>query len=158
MEQDKILTPKEVLEIGTYFDGDIVCYGGEYGQQVCRVSERGIEEPITGVVYELYGNSNLNYYRYYVDGISNGHYVCLHENGNIKSVSNMYKGSRHGKFEQWYESGKKKSESIFKYGFCESLMEWDEDGILIKKQTEPAEFDKKMMEKYENYERNKNNK
>ncbi|WFR59092.1 hypothetical protein QA584_08400 [Anaerocolumna sp. AGMB13025] len=156
MEQEIILTQKEVMETGLYFDGDIVYYGGEYGQQVCRISEDGVEEPVTGVVYELYKNRKLNYYCYYIRGISNGQYVCFYENGNVKSISYMYKGTKHGKSFQCYDDGKKKYEGSYKYGYCESFMEWDDRGILVKEQTEPTEFDKKMIKKYENYEQQKN--
>lgn len=155
MEQEKVLTKEEVMEIGHCFDGDIVFYGGEYGQQVCRISEEGVEEPVTGVIFELYKSQKLNYYCYYDCGISNGQYVCFYENGNIKNISYMHKGTMHGKSLQYYEDGKKKSESSYKYGFCESFIEWDDKGILVKEQTEPTEFDKKMIEKYENYEEQK---
>ncbi|WP_018750273.1 toxin-antitoxin system YwqK family antitoxin [Paenibacillus sanguinis] len=155
MEQKNLLTQKEVMEIGLHFDGDHVYYGGEYGQQVCRISEDGVEEPVTGVVYELYKNLKLNYYCSYTQGISNGPYVCFYESGNVKSISHMHKGTKQGKSFQYDDHGKKKSESVYKYGFCESFMEWDDKGNLVKEQTEPTEFDRKMIEKYENYEQQK---
>lgn len=153
MEQYKVLSQKEVIDKGAFFDGDIVCYGGEYGQQVCNTTEDGTQQPITGIVYELYNNSKLNYYCYYVDGISNGSYVCFYDDGTLKSISSMFKGTKHGKSIQWHEDGTKQSEGIYKYGFCQSLIEWDKNGKVVKEQIEPSEFDKKMIKKYEKYEK-----
>lgn len=152
MGQHKILEKKYVIENGIFFDGDIICFGGEYGQQVCRILSNGPEEPVTGLIYELYSNLNLSYYCYYVDGISNGQYVWFYENGNLKSITSMYKGTRHGVFTAWYEEGNKKAEGVYKYGFCERLAEWNCKGILIKEQLEPSESDKVMIKKYEKYE------
>lgn len=151
MEQYKVLMQNEVIEKGMCFDGNIICHGGEFGQQVCRILSNGTEESVTGLVYELYSNSNLNYYCYYVDGISNGQYVCFYENGNLKSVTNMYKGARHGAFTEWYEDETLKTKGSYKYGFCEKLVEWNCEGVTIKEQLEPKEFDKVMIEKYERH-------
>lgn len=155
MDKEKILSQKEVIEIGINFDGDNVYYGGDFGQQVCRNSEEGIEEPITGVVYELSKNSKLSYYCFYKQGLSDGQYICFYETGNVKSVNYMYKGVKHGKSFQYFEDGRKRSESTYKYGFCESLIEWDNNGLVISEKAEPSEFDKEMIEKYENYEQQK---
>lgn len=155
MDKEKILTQKEVIEKGFHFNGDNVCYGGEYGQQVCSISENGIEVPVTGIIYELNKNLSLNNYCYYIQGILNGQYVCFYENGNVKSISYMYKGVKHGKYLQYHEDGRKKSESSYKYGFCESFIEWNSNGKLVKEQTEPTEFDKIMIEKYEKHEQEK---
>ena len=158
MEQYRVLVLKEVIEKGNYFDGDAVCYGGEYGQQVCYISKNGNEEPITGLLYELYKNSNLNYYCYYVEGNKHGQYVCFYESGEIKSIADMYNGAIHGSFTEWYEDGNKKSKGNYKYGFCEMMMKWNHEGILVKEQLEPKEFDKLIIEKYERHERKLNGK
>lgn len=149
MKEHRIMVKKDVLEKGLLFDGDIICYGGEYGQQVCQILNNGTEEPVTGLIYELYSNSNINYYCYYIDGISSGQYVSFYENGKLKSVTSMYRGTRHGDFTEWYKEGNKKVEGIYKYGFCEKITEWNLEGTLIKEQPEPSEFDKVMIEKYE---------
>lgn len=89
MKEHRIMVKKDVLEKGLLFDGDIICYGGEYGQQVCQILNNGTEEPVTGLIYELYSNSNINYYCYYIDGISSGQYVSFYENGKLKSVTSI---------------------------------------------------------------------
>jgi len=100
----------------------------------------------------------LNYYCYYVEGNKHGQYVCFYEGGEIKSIADMYSGGIHGSFTEWYEDGNKKSKGNYKYGFCEMMMKWNHEGILVKEQLEPKEFDKLMIEKYERHERKLNGK
>jgi antitoxin component YwqK of YwqJK toxin-antitoxin module len=149
MEKCNLLTKDEVIKTGFCFDGDTVCYGGEYGQQVCKKSAYEREEPITGIVYELYDNQNLNYYCHYIDGIPNGENVTFYESGKLKSASQMYKGVKHGKTIEWYEDGAEKSITNSKYGFVVSFTKWNDEGEVSEKQVEPKEFDRKMIEKYE---------
>lgn len=157
MERLEILSKEEILEKGYNFDGDIICYSGEYDQQVCDSPTEEGGTPITGIVYELYENGNLNYYSYYVDGLLDGETVSFYEDGEIKSFNNMLKGTRHGKTIYWYENGDKKSESESKYGFDLYYKEWDKYGNLVKEEKEPSEFEKKMIEKYDMIEKKKQN-
>ena len=145
---DEILSKEEAISCGYEFDGEIVCYSGEYGQQVCN-SSSGSDVPITGIVYELYPNGNINYYCMYANGIKNGDFISFYEDGSLMRRCTMYKGTRHGKTICWYRNGNKKAESESKYSFDLYYQEWDEDGNLIKNIMEPTELGKKMIARYD---------
>jgi len=147
MESTKIRPKSEVLNKGIEFDGEIICYAGEYGQQVCDSSKENA--PVTGIIYELFPNGNLNYYCGYTEGIQNGECIEFYVNGAIKMISSMRMGVVHGSQVSWYENGKHKSESIMKYGFLVSCKEWDESGNLTRELNEPGEFERKMIEQYD---------
>lgn len=153
MEELKILTKDEVLARGLEFDGEIIQYSGEYGEQVCDTSLENKELPITGILYEMHSNGNLNYYSYYVNGFPDGETVYFYEDGSLKSYESLLNSVSHGKTVCWYENGSVKSKSTSKYGITTSLLEWDENGNLVKEEYSPSEFGKRMIEKYESMEK-----
>jgi antitoxin component YwqK of YwqJK toxin-antitoxin module len=149
MEDFRTVSQEEVLKTGYNFDGERVVYDGEYGQQVCEMCDiRAV--PITGLVYELYDNGNIQYYNMYIEGIKNGDDVSFYESGNIKSFGSMYKSTRHGKTICWYENGQIKSEANYKYGFIVDQKEWDENGNLVEdRQDILTDFKRRLIEKYD---------
>ena len=142
------LSKEEIISRGYEFDGDRICYSGEYGQQVCDVSS-GLDVPITGMLYEFYANGNINYYCMYENGIPNGENISFYEDGSLMEQCMMYKGVQHGKMISWFNNGAKKAESESKYGFNLYYKEWNENGDLIKNISEPTDFGKRMIAKYE---------
>lgn len=148
MNNISILSQDEVLKKGIEFAGD-VCYSGEYGQQVYNspIEEGG--EPITGFVYEKYGNGNINYYCYYENGIQNGECVDFYETGQLKRHCIMKKGQIFGKNSIWYENGNIKLIEYCKYGIVTSYEKFDEEGNVIDSKTEPNHVEKSLLEKYE---------
>ncbi|WCF10751.1 hypothetical protein NDS46_13270 [Paenibacillus thiaminolyticus] len=148
MDNYNILPIEKVLEEGIEFAGD-VCFSGEWGQYVCSAPIEEGGQPITGIVYEKFENGNLEYYTYYKNGIMNGISVHFYESGKIKSVSNMYRGTTHGKTVCWHENGNVMSVADSKYGFDLTYKEWDESGKLIKEKMELSDFEKGMIEKYD---------
>ena len=143
-----ILSMAELKKHGILLD-ESVEYAGEFGQQLCKFSKEGEEGPITGVVYTTYQNGLIKSYEYFIDGIRNGQSVYYFPNGNIRKMSNMLKGTAHGCFKEWYEDGKIKSVSEYKFGVEVSRVEWSESGDVIKKKLEPSDFEKKLIQKYE---------
>lgn len=149
MNEIQILTEDEVFNKGIEFDGDIVCFSGIYGQQVYnRPMEEG-GEPVNGLVYEKYKNGHIAYYSYYENGISNGEFVEFYESTKIKKFRIMKKGTVCGESIEWFESGSVKSREYCKYGIVVSYEEWDENGNLVDKKTEPSDSHKKLLAKYE---------
>ncbi|MCL1948395.1 MAG: hypothetical protein FWF59_01495 [Turicibacter sp.] len=142
---------EEVIKNGTLFDGETICFAGEYGDQVCDASNE--YTPVTGMLYEFYENEverKLNYYCDYKNGYSNGTRVSFYKNGNIKEICNMRKGVAHGEVTNWCESGKIKSKANYKYGIKINYKEWDIEGKLVVEITEPTEVGKKLIQKYDN--------
>lgn len=151
MSNIKILSIYEVLERGIEFSGD-VCYSGEWGQQVYN---RPIEDggsPITGLVFEKRSNCGLVYYCYYKNGIPDGPSVMFYKSGEPKSYDDMVKGVRHGKSIHWYENGNVKSVAECKYGVEISFKKMDENGQVIEEKNKLTEFERALIEKYENVE------
>ncbi|MCR8844068.1 hypothetical protein NQ117_10260 [Paenibacillus sp. SC116] len=147
MEGIDILPVEFVLSNGIEFTGD-VCYSGVYGQEVFNkpLDEGGI--PISGILYERYKNGSLAYYAYYKNGMSDGDNVNYYESGKVTSFQQMSNGVISGKKITWFENGNIKSKEEYKYGFCVTYRQWSEAGELVTEKTEPSEFDKKMIEKY----------
>jgi antitoxin component YwqK of YwqJK toxin-antitoxin module len=154
MDNMQILSKSEVLKIGYEFDERIE-YAGEYGQQLCKVYGNK-EIPISGIVYELYENGNIQYYRRYFEGISNGENVSFYENNNIKSYGIMYKAVLHGKTFVWYSNGRLKSETDYLYGITVSRKEWDDKGNMTKCDIiKLQDYEKKMIKECDRVEKSK---
>jgi antitoxin component YwqK of YwqJK toxin-antitoxin module len=99
-----VLSKEYVIEHGTEFDGEEICWGGDYGDLVC--SSEGV--PFTGLLFELYRNGNLAYYSYYEKGRQHGLSIRFHVSGNIESCGVFAGGFPVGKSYEWYDSGKLK--------------------------------------------------
>jgi hypothetical protein len=152
MENPILLSQDDVLESGILFDGDDVHWGGDYGQQVCQWAKDGLEEPVTGLVYEI-RNGGLDYYCHYENGIPNGPYVKFFEDGKVKRYANMNKGVLHGSVISWNLYGQISFRADYQFGVIVSCLEWDDDGKLIREQLEPDEEGKRKIERHEILER-----
>ena len=123
-----ILSKEEVISSGLLFDGDDVHWGGEYGQQVCRWTEDGSEEPVNGLLYEFHNsNDNLYCYLFFKNGYRNGPNVTFYDNGKIKRYADIYKSVLHGKVVSWNEHEQISISAVYKYGFVVSCSEWDNE-------------------------------
>jgi antitoxin component YwqK of YwqJK toxin-antitoxin module len=149
MKEYNILPTEKVINEGIEFDGEIVCYSGEYGDRVCESSLNDGDKPIYGLIYEKHKNGNLAYYCFYENGIENGDYVKFYEDGSLQSFCVMKKGSVTGECVEWHANGKIKSIADFKYGVQITYRQWNENGDLIEEKIEPNAFEKELIEKYD---------
>ncbi|GAS83207.1 toxin-antitoxin system YwqK family antitoxin [Paenibacillus amylolyticus] len=143
-----LLSIEEVLLEGIEFEGE-VCFSGKYGQEVFDKPIEDGGHPISGLLYERYKNGNMAYYSYYKNGLSEGNYVEFYEDGKAVSFQQMIKGVVHGKSNCWYKDGNIKSVAEYKYGFKLIYKEWDANGLLLTEKTEPSDFEKEMIDKYD---------
>ncbi|MCI9104544.1 MAG: hypothetical protein HFG57_01060 [Lachnospiraceae bacterium] len=143
-----ILSAADLEKCGIILD-ESVDYAGEFGEQLCKISEDGKETPINGVVYTTYQNGTIKSYEYFCDGIRDGQSVCFFPNGNIRKMTNMLKGTAHGCSKEWYKEGQIKSISEYKFGVEFSRTEWSETGDITKEKLGPSAFEEKLIQKYE---------
>ncbi|SFX12060.1 hypothetical protein SAMN04487866_101604 [Thermoactinomyces sp. DSM 45891] len=143
-----ILTPSEVIKIGTEFEGE-VCFSGEFGQQVFTKPMEEGGSVFSGLLYEKYPNGSLAYYSFYDNGIPHGITVGFYPDKTVSSYKNMCRGTVHGKEFVWFENGLVKSIAERKFSFYTHFREWDESGNLINLKKEPNEFEKEMIHKCE---------
>ena len=148
MENQYIMSTEDVLSSGVLFDGDEIHWGGEYGQQVCRYTKNGLEEPVTGLLYEV-RNGNIDYYCFYKNGVPNGPNVVFYENGKVKKYSEMVKGVLHGKVIHWNAYDRVCFAANYRFGIVISFSEWDDEGVLINEQLEPTAENKRRLEQHE---------
>ncbi len=125
MKSDELefLSKEYVIEHGTYFDGEDICWSGEFGDLIGN--NKGVL--FTGLLYELYRNANLAYYSFYEKGVQNGISIEFYLSGKPKSYGIFKKGLLVGKSYEWYENGMlKRMRDHYKY------IEYDENGSIIK--------------------------
>ena len=124
-----LLSKEYVIEHGTYFDGEEICWSGEFGNLICN--NKGI--PFKGLLFELYRNGNLAYYSFYENGVQNGIAIQFHISGRVKSYGVYNKGLLVGKSYEWYENGMiKKIMDHYNDDYHYKYIEYDEKGIIIK--------------------------
>ena len=83
----------------------------------------------SGVLYEEWGDLNIDYYTHYKDGLKNGVEVEFYSSGKVKNYC-VWKNNRlTGKFYEWYENG-----MIKKYVDRDQnkRFEFDEQGNITK--------------------------
>lgn len=113
-----ILSWDDVIENGKEWDDDIEW--DSCGYRVCDISDEE-EIPITGLLYELFQDGSLKWYRYYEDGLGAGPAVTFFPSGEL---------SQYGCYE-WYESGQIKSYYIYQNNAgVEESYEWYENGVI----------------------------
>jgi len=151
LDEIKVLSKEEVLEVGREFDCNIIDYGSKPGYEygICEKLNSGREVLFTGIVYEFYPNGNMAYYMTLKEGAKHGDYAGFYKNGKLRRFSQMSYGTLTGKSFSWHENGILRSEKVGKFGCVISSKEWDENGALIKEKTESSESDKKIMENNE---------
>jgi antitoxin component YwqK of YwqJK toxin-antitoxin module len=126
----EVLSKEYIVEHGTYFDGDIICWSGEFGDQIC--SNKGV--PFTGLLYELYQNSSLAYYSFYENGVKNGIFLEFYPSGKPKSYGVFNRGLLVGRSYEWYENGMlKKLKDHYKSDYHYMFIEYDENGNITRK-------------------------
>ncbi|WP_058487071.1 toxin-antitoxin system YwqK family antitoxin [Defluviitalea phaphyphila] len=148
MKNIRVLSQNEVLEKGIEFDGDYVCYSGEYGEQVYKLPMEEGGHPVNGLLYEKYDNGNIKYYSYYKDGIPNGEYVEFYDTGEIRRYCIMDGGQVLGEDIIWYKNGNIKLRRYWKYGIEISYEKFDEKGNIISRKIEPNDTEKELLETF----------
>ena len=82
---------------------DYMCYPDDMGypDDLCDYSGR-----FSGVLYETWGDMQMDYYTHYKDGLKDGADVEFYPSGKVKNYC-VWKNNRLvGKFFEWYENGK----------------------------------------------------
>ncbi|MCM1506331.1 MAG: hypothetical protein NC177_04235 [Ruminococcus flavefaciens] len=120
-----ILSKEYVIEHGTYFDGEEICW--------CDYLIGNCEGVLfTGLLYEIYDNDILAYYSYYENGKKHGLSVDFYLSGKPKSYGVFNKGNLVGKSYEWYENGLiKRIRNYYKNDCHYKYIEYDENGNTI---------------------------
>lgn len=129
-----LLSYEYVIENGTYFDGDIICWSGKYGDQVYNNPMKKNGTPFNGLLYEQYENGQIAYYSFYENGIGQGISIQFYLSGAIKSYCIKNRGVIVGKYYEWYENGDiKKETDHYKNDHHYKFTEYDENGNVTRK-------------------------
>lgn len=147
--ESNILTKEYVLNNGIDFDDDDILEQEYLSDRILDNSKEGEGKPFTGLTYEVYPNGNLIYYCYYKNGFKDGDFIEFYNDGKIKSIQHMKRGTISGIESIWYHNGVLKSETKYEYGVCLTFKEWDEEGTLIDEKLEPTDDDIKRRNKRE---------
>ena len=125
IEHGKSYSRDEVEQV-TRGGRDYMCYPDDMGYPDDLSDYSGL---FSGVLYEEWGDLNIDYYTHYKDGLKNGVEVEFYSSGKIKNYCVWNKSRLVGKFYEWYENGK-----IKKYVDRDQnkRFEFDEQGIITK--------------------------
>lgn len=128
-EELNILSWDYVIEYGTYFDCEEICWDECYGHYKC--DRDGVL--FSGLLFELYDNDNLAYYSFHENGLRNGIEVRFYLSGKIESYCEYGKGRIVGRYYEWFENGMIK-EFIDHYNNDHHYiyLEADEQGKIVK--------------------------
>ena len=144
-----ILSWDDVIEHGRDLNNEDSIEWDSCGYRVCDISDEE-EIPITGLLYELFQDGSLKWYRYYEDGLGAGPDVTFfpsgelrryggyewYETGQIKSYSVWQNNAGVGESYEWYECGMiKKYTCRDERGYCTKCIEYDEAGNITKEIT-----------------------
>ena len=105
-------------------------------QEICHKLESQTDyyindEPITGIIYDLYENTQLKYEHTYVNAVLDGTYQTFYINGQLKEKGEYKKGKKVGLWNIFHNSGQKKKEVLYLYGIISTYQVWDDEGNLI---------------------------
>jgi len=100
------------------FDGDLRCLNGT---------------PFTGVGIDHYRSGSIRAITNYKDGLEHGLIQEWAEDGNLAGECHARRGMKHGIERKWYPSGKIRSESDFEWGIELYLIEYDDNGNVVRK-------------------------
>ncbi|MGL4598891.1 MAG: TonB family protein, partial [Bacteroidia bacterium] len=91
--------------------------------------------------YEEYNEEgNLLLQGYFIDGSKEGEWNAFYQTGAKKSTSIYVRGELGGKFEKWYSTGKKMIEFPCQYNYATAEPKvWDEKGRVLKPKTRAYE-------------------
>ena len=132
-QEINLLSYEYIIENGTCFDGDIICWFGKYGYQVYNNPIEKNGKPFNGLLYEQYKNGQIAYYSFYKNGIEQG--ISIHFlSGAIKSYCIKDRSGIVGKYYEWYENGNiKKETDHYKNNHHYKFIEYDENGDVTRK-------------------------
>lgn len=135
----EIFSKEYVLEHGVAFDADNFTFECYYKGKIYyndQLFDMPIDEggkPVSGIVYTLFPDGELNGYKFYKDGFQNGDDVTFYSSGTPSRFS-RYTDSENFIYE-WYENGNIKlhkenhrHDSVFYY----RIKEYDESGRLVR--------------------------
>lgn len=147
--KSKLLDKNFILSNGIDYDELEVDYD-RFGDKEFIISE-GKKKFFSGITYSLFPNGNLEFYAFFRDGFKDGDFVEFYNDNKIKCIQNMKRGRTYGLRTIWHKNGVLKSESIYEYGVCLTLKEWNEEGVLIKEKLKPTEDDIKLRNSQEEW-------
>ncbi|MBQ9907195.1 MAG: hypothetical protein IJM46_10545 [Oscillospiraceae bacterium] len=101
IEHGKSYSRDEVEQV-TRGGRDYMCYPDDMGYPDDLSDYSGL---FSGVLYEEWGDLNIDYYTHYKDGLRDGVEVEFYSSGKVKNYCVYYKGKRTGIFYEWYENG-----------------------------------------------------
>ena len=73
-------------------------------------------ERVTGVVYEIHENGQLETEASFIDGQQDGPTKIWYANGQLRGEGSFKSGKQDGPTKIWYENGQLKTEKVFKEG------------------------------------------
>ncbi len=129
IEHGKSYSRDEVEEV-TRGGRDYMCYPDDMDYPDDLRDYSGL---FTGVLYEEWGEMNIDYYRHYKDGLRDGAEVEFYSSGKVKKYC-VWKNNRPiGNSYKWYEDGRIKSLAYYYPGgvYFEHT-DFDENGNVIK--------------------------
>ncbi len=126
-----ILSRDYVIEHGTNWDEveleeitscykDYMCYRDNWGNP-------DYGRLFSGVLYETWGDLNIDYYRHYKDCLRDGTEVHFHDSGKVRSYGVWNNSRLVGKVFGWYENGKIEFITDWDQKTC---IEFDENGEI----------------------------
>ena len=128
-----ILSRDYVIEHGTNWDEveleeitscykDYMCYRDNWGNP-------DYSRLFSGVLYEIWDDLIIDYYRHYKDGLRDGAEVEFYYSGKVKNYCVWEKNRLVGKYYEWYENGKIR---VFTDWDQDKFTEFDEQGNITK--------------------------
>jgi antitoxin component YwqK of YwqJK toxin-antitoxin module len=105
-------------------------------QEICHKLESETDyyindEPITGIIYDLYENTQLKYEHTYVNAVLDGTYKTFYINGQLKEKGEYKKGKKIDIWNIFHDNGQKKKEICYLHGIISTYRGWDDEGNLI---------------------------
>lgn len=114
------------LEEITRCNKDYMCYFDNMGYPDDMRDYSGL---FSGVLYETWGDSKIDYYRHYKDGLRDGAEVHFHDSGKVRSYGVWNNSRLVGNVFGWYENGKIEFITDWDQKTC---IEFDEQGNITK--------------------------
>ena len=89
-------------------------------------------ELFSGQAVSHYPNGQLATELHYSNGMRHGSETRWFEDGSKKFVGHFVQNELVGVFEEWYQNQQRKSQEVWQQGKRHSIMEWDENGNLLR--------------------------
>jgi antitoxin component YwqK of YwqJK toxin-antitoxin module len=91
------------------------------------------DEPITGVLYEVYENGQLQYEKTIVNSILEGLFESWYSNGQLKSTGSYQKNKKEGTWSSYFSNAQLESSIEYLQGHIVKKEKLNECGNLIEK-------------------------